>query len=100
MADDTATEDGDAPRTLFTRGRSGGKRKRGGAAASPLEEYPPVDPDEIDDSLDTADGADDGAEGSDGPELCPSCEAPLVPGAVFCGECGTRAIAADAAADA
>ena len=46
MADDTATEDGDAPRTLFTRGRSGGKRKRGRAAASPLEEYPPVDPDD------------------------------------------------------
>jgi len=100
MADDTANgTSGDAPRTLFARGR-GGKRKRGAAAESALENYPPADPDEL---SSTEGGGTDGdsapADESGAPELCPSCAEALVPGALFCGECGTRVVPAAASAE-
>src|SRR6185436_18556074 len=124
MADGTKAG-GDAPRTLFSLGRSG-KRKGRTAQASPLEDYPPRHAD--DSSADTGvatleadteleadqDGSeivdaevpgDDAAEEIDASEdaasePCPSCSLPLVPGAMFCGECGTRVTAPDAAAPA
>ena len=105
MADGTKAG-ADAPRTLFSLGRAG-KRKGRVAEASPLENYPPRHAEEgsldlddelteavdtTDDDLVTADHVD--AE-PDTDALCPSCELPLVPGAMFCGECGTRVIAAE-----
>src|SRR4029078_2368304 len=48
-----------------------------------------------DDPPEEMDAAEDAAS-----EPCPSCSLPLVPGAMFCGECGTRVTAPDAAAPA
>ena len=117
MADGTKAG-GDAPRTLFSLGRSG-KRKGRAAQASPLEDYPPRHADErrptpvwprsrptpssrptrtvsrrrrrtdadapADDAPEEIDASEDAAS-----EPCPSCSLPLVAGAMFCGECGTR----------
>ncbi len=113
MADGTKAG-GDAPRTLFSLGRSG-KRKGRAAQASPLEDYPPrhaeesspdtdvatLEPiDELEAGDDNDEAADEieAAEDAATPEVCPSCSLPLVPGAVFCGECGTRVVAPEEAA--
>ncbi|MGZ4681484.1 MAG: hypothetical protein ACXV8G_03375, partial [Acidimicrobiales bacterium] len=124
MADGTKAG-GDAPRTLFSLGRSG-KRKGRAAEASPLEDYPPRHAEEAsteadvvatlestdpeleatrDDPTVTDDGT--GETGENGstddaaaPEPCPSCSLPLVPGAMFCGECGTRVLSPEEAVPA
>ena len=113
MADRTSTETGgDAPRTLFSLGRSS-KRKGRGTKPSALEEYPPqhADIDAVADDVAT-NGSADGpqhavstdeaapAHAETVPTDCPSCGEPLVPGAAFCGECGTRVVAAEGAVPA
>ena len=96
MADDTA-DGGDAPRSASLRDRSGGKRRWGGPPATVLEIHPtihdaPIDPDiESDAESDAAIAAI--AADPTPPQNCPSCAMPMVAGAVFCGECGTRAVA-------
>ena len=92
MADDTA-DGGDAPRSASSRGRSGGKRRRSGPPATSLEIHPTVsdEPIESDAESDAAIAAI--AADPVSPQSCPSCAMPMVSGAVFCGECGTRAVA-------
>jgi hypothetical protein len=121
MADGTKAG-GDAPRTLFSLGRS--KRKGRGAETSPLEDYPPrhaEDPATDDETspLEAIEHTDieaahaellrDDAEGTSDLDIadldsivddadehaCPSCSEPLVSGAMFCGECGTRVTTAE-----
>ena len=109
MADGTKAG-GDAPRTLFSLGRSGKRKGRvdRGVAARGLPPAPrrrelvdtdvaTIDPDEVTDA-DLSDATEhpvdeidaETTEGGDVAEPCPSCSLPLVPGAMFCGECGTR----------
>ena len=92
MADDTGNG-GDAPRSASSRGRSGDKRRRSGPPATALEIHPtvsdePIEPDVESDAAIAAIAADPIL-----PHSCPSCAMPMVAGAVFCGECGTRAVA-------
>ena len=88
MADNANGNGGKAPRTLFSLGRSGGKRgsKRGGNASA-LESYPPLDPDMAGAG---AVAVDDEPRDAAAEAACESCGTALVPGAMFCGECGTR----------
>ena len=75
---------GGAPRTLFSLDRSSNRRgARGGTAVE--------DPIETTEEVTSEDET--GAVTESMPahaEPCPSCEMPLVAGAMFCGECGTR----------
>ena len=85
MADNANGKGGKAPRTLFSLGRS--KRPKAQAAgSSPLENYPPMEPDS-----NSAVAVDDGDAAT-----CLSCGSELVPEAVFCGECGERVPEAEA----
>ena len=96
---------GTAPRTLFSLDRSSNKRGARGDTVpeDPSEVLDEVAPDDVDEmtAIETADTASDGDVGSDEAsaapepmpaqaEPCPSCESPLVAGAMFCGECGSR----------
>src|SRR5450432_2706452 len=76
---------GKAPRTLFSLGRSKRPKARE-AVSSPLDNYPPIEPDTM-----TAVAVDDSEATS-----CLACGSELVPDAMFCGECGERTAFAEA----
>ncbi len=92
------SKNGGAPRTLFSLDRSSGKRGRRAAAAADTNEIV-GDRSEQMDPMATMTAPDD-ASSLTMPahaEPCPSCDAPLVAGALFCGECGTK-VAVESAA--